>query len=600
MRISHISIQNFRNFHSLDVDLGPHAVIVGENKIGKSNLLYALRLVLDPSLPDTARQLRNEDFWDGLPRPLKKKDIIRISVDLADFEDNENQKAILADHLVGSEPMVARLTYVFQPLSTLKGEPVKESDYEFLLFGGDRPDNPVSGFVLRRMPLDVLPALRDAEGDLANWRKSPLKPLLDQTAGQIPRDTLTTIAKEVSDATRAATDIGEMKALAAQITGRLQAMVGSSQAVEMMLGFSPTDAERLLRALRLFIDGGRRGIGEASLGSANLLYLALKSLELELSVKQNTRDHTFLAIEEPEAHLHPHLQRLIYRDFLRSRSHQETGGPKGEGRLASTSTILTTHSPHVVSVTPLRSLVGLRKNPREDSTEGYSTAKLEFSEDDERDQERYIDVTRGEILFAKGVLLVEGDAELFLLPILGKLMGVDFDALGITVCSVAGTNFLPYVRLLGPKALNTPFAVVTDRDPQDKGEGLGEARIRKLLAEVLKRKDYEALSSKNLVQVACENGFFIGDYTFEVDLFGCGKHKSMCAALKELSDNSAVQERAKRWEKEPKEMEPEQLLNDIRAIGKGRFAQRLATRIRDDICPPYVREAISYVAKHCH
>jgi len=50
-------------------------------------------------------------------------------------------------------------------------------------------------------------------------------------------------------------------------------------------------------------------------------------------------------------------------------------------------------------------------------------------------------------------------------------MGVDFDALGITVCSVAGTNFQPYVRLLGPKALNTPFAVVTDGDPQDKGEG---------------------------------------------------------------------------------------------------------------------------------
>ena len=243
----------------------------------------------------------------------------------------------------------------------------------------------------------------------------------------------------------------------------------------------------------------------------------------------------------------------------------------------------------------------LRKNPSEDSTEGYSTANLDLTETDERDLERYIDVTRGEIFFAKGVLLVEGDAELFLLPIFGKLMGVDFDALGITVCSVAGTNFLPYVRLLGQKALNTPFAVVTDGDPQDKGEGLGEIRIRKLLAEVLEPKEYKTLStSKKYMLIAPTKGFFVGDHTLEVDLFRSGQHKSMCAALKELSDSGAVQERAKGWEKEPTKVEPEQLLSDISAIGKGRFAQRLAASISKDICPSYIKEAIAYVAKRCH
>jgi putative ATP-dependent endonuclease of the OLD family len=55
MRLSRIQIDNFRNFKSLDIALSGHAVIVGENKIGKSNLLHALRLVLDPSLPDSAR-----------------------------------------------------------------------------------------------------------------------------------------------------------------------------------------------------------------------------------------------------------------------------------------------------------------------------------------------------------------------------------------------------------------------------------------------------------------------------------------------------------------------------------------------------------------
>jgi putative ATP-dependent endonuclease of OLD family len=65
MRISRVQIENFRNFRAVDIPLSTNAVIVGENKTGKSNLPHALRLVLDPTLPDTARKLREEDFWDG-------------------------------------------------------------------------------------------------------------------------------------------------------------------------------------------------------------------------------------------------------------------------------------------------------------------------------------------------------------------------------------------------------------------------------------------------------------------------------------------------------------------------------------------------------
>jgi len=78
-------------------------VILGENQIGKTNLLYALRLVLDRSLPDSARQLRMEDFWDGIARPLNKDARIRVCVDIASFEDNEGHLAVLAEHLVQPE-----------------------------------------------------------------------------------------------------------------------------------------------------------------------------------------------------------------------------------------------------------------------------------------------------------------------------------------------------------------------------------------------------------------------------------------------------------------------------------------------------------------
>src|SRR5580658_3283116 len=123
MWISRITIKNCRNFKLLDVKLGEKAVVLGENKVGKTNLLFALRLILDPSLPDSLRRLRLDDFWDGLPRPLTAEDMIEISVDFRGFENSENLLAVLADHLVKPDPMVARITYRFQPVAGLKEAP---------------------------------------------------------------------------------------------------------------------------------------------------------------------------------------------------------------------------------------------------------------------------------------------------------------------------------------------------------------------------------------------------------------------------------------------------------------------------------------------
>jgi len=95
MHISRVQIKNFRNFSNLDVALTKDVVIVGENRSGKSNFILALRLVLDASLSDAARQLKLADIWDGCD--LTKSPTVEVHIDFADFDADANLVALLTD-----------------------------------------------------------------------------------------------------------------------------------------------------------------------------------------------------------------------------------------------------------------------------------------------------------------------------------------------------------------------------------------------------------------------------------------------------------------------------------------------------------------------
>ena len=451
------------------------------------------------------------------------------------------------------------------------------------MHGGVKEELKVTHEVRRRLPLEFLHALRDAEGDLESWRRSPLRPLLDSAVAQIPNKDLDAVAKAVTEAASVITALEPIKKVGEQLDKRLEQIVGPSHAVDATLGVAPTNASRLLRTLRLLIDNGSRGIADASLGTANLVYLALKTLEIEEHAHAEERDHTFLVMDEPEAHLHPHVQRLVYRDLLRS-----PGSPR--------TVILTTHSPHVASVAPLRSLVLLRREGA--ASTATSTADVVLDPKDADDLQRYLDVTRAELVFGRGVLLVEGDAEKFIVPVLARRLGYDLDALGVTVCSIAGTHFGPYWRFL--RKLKIPAAVLTDRDPAVFGGALGLERARKLVAEDVGAVAAAALGETGLLAEAEKRGVFVNGYTLEADIFGAGMHESTCLALKELEDSPTAIERADSWVADPAKCDKAQLLKDISAIGKGRFAQRLAAileRTKEKYCPLYIQKGVAFVAK---
>ncbi len=200
MHLSRIKIENFRNFRKLDVALAGNLVLVGENRVGKTNLLYALRLIFDPSLPDSARQLGLSDFWDGLGPP-SVDDKITILVEVREFEADEDVLAVLTDFRLDDDPETVRLTYEFRPRADLEGEPATDHDYEFVTFGGESEAKRFGHDMRRRITMDLLPALRDAEGDLAAWRRSPLRPLIEDAFSDVDREDLAKIGEAVEAVT---------------------------------------------------------------------------------------------------------------------------------------------------------------------------------------------------------------------------------------------------------------------------------------------------------------------------------------------------------------------------------------------------------------
>ena len=217
MHVTRLSVRNFRNLKDLDVALARGTVVVGENRAGKSNLISAIRLVLDPTLTPRERELERGDFSDQLNPgtegwdPMREGHVIEVSVELTDIEDDPAILAALGDALIEGDPMRARLTYRFAPDEESQGE--RGPRYDWKILGGEE-ENEIRWDVRRFVAHVHLPALRDAEAELAGWRRSPLRPLLEAAANATDPEDLESASHLIDEANREVGALAEVENLA--------------------------------------------------------------------------------------------------------------------------------------------------------------------------------------------------------------------------------------------------------------------------------------------------------------------------------------------------------------------------------------------------
>ncbi len=462
MRISTLLIENFRGIRHLELDLDETTVLIGENNSGKTSVLDALRLCLRDIGPRRRVVFDTFDFHlrDATAEP-SSADPIRVEVTFSEETDGD-----WSDELIGRfsrqkilqvgddsrNHVVLRVTCSYDPTKRDFAQ-----DWAFLNLDGQPLTSSFGALstLQSEVPFFYLAALRDAarhfDAKGPYWRpflkdsqlspdkkaeiEAKLREVNDLVVGSHASfEQARAQLKKVQDVVPMAS--GELVSIEA-VPGRMFDMLAKAQ---IHLGTST---------------GARVPVGRHGEGTQSLAVLMLFSAFLEAWPRGNP----IVALEEPEAHLHPSAVRALWTIV------QSITGQK----------LFATHSGDLLAEIDIYQIRRLAKT--KEGVVSFRVPRDLLSDEETRKFNYHVRRVRGELLFARCWLLVEGETESWIYPAAARAIGIDFHRTGVRVVEYSQSD----VGLLAKvaNALGIPWLCVVDNDS---GRSKYEAAVKANLA----------------------------------------------------------------------------------------------------------------------
>jgi putative ATP-dependent endonuclease of the OLD family len=640
VHISKLTLVNYRNFANATLRFSRGVnTIIGENGAGKSNALRAIRLMLDDSMVRASYRLDESEFYRGLGS--WRGHWIIISVEFDEVSADEAMQALFV-HGTGvgqAGGVVARANYnlIFRPnkqirmnlaalhagdmagMNAILGR-ITIDDYETLFTGKSSADFsdpavyqrivgdfdnalfssevefpelgariPGTLSVAKEVSFTFIQALRDVVSEFHSSRTNPLLTLLKSKSGQINPLQFQPIVERARQLNAEIERLQDVQTVRSDIAQTIHGAAGQTYSPALLAIKSdlPDEADLLFQSLKLFVgefDADHEGsIHELSLGGANLIFLTLKLLEFQYQHERQSLAN-FLLIEEPEAHLHTHVQKTLFDRIGYARAQ----------------IIYSTHSSHISEVSNIKNVNILGRTDKH--CEAFQPS-AGLAPEQVGNVQRYLDAVRSNLLFAKSVLLVEGDAEEILIPLMVKqVLGVSLDELGISLINIGSTGFSNVSVLFHSDRIRRRCSIITDLDaafmnpipmPGDDAETLAfKGKLHRAALSGATRRaalDTEAAGNPWVRP-------FYAAHTFEIDFVAAGNVREAIDSVGYVYSQVATQINATA---ELGSGDPAQygrrILTMANHEGKGWFALRLGKLVNSKtIIPTYIRQAIVF------